>query len=333
MQSRYRALTVDWKDSKLTAEVREYDWDDLPEGDVTIRVAYSGVNYKDGLASIPEGKIVSRYPHVPGIDLAGTVVASSSPAYREGDEVLVTGYGLGVSHPGGFSQYARVPADWIVPLPPGLSARAAMTIGTAGFTAALSVHRLEENGLTPDRGPVLVSGATGGVGSWAVAMLARSGYEVTASTRKSAEADFLRRLGAREVISPEELAIPEGRPLGSSRWAGAVDPVGGAFLTQVLGTVRYGGSIALSGMTAGTDFASSVYPFILRGVNLLGIDSVQCPMTLRKTVWNRIAAEWRPDEAQLAAIAREIALDELPDALAEVLQGRMRGRAIVALAK
>lgn len=188
----YQALTVDWKGEKLKPEVRGYSLDDLPEGDVTIRVAYSGVNYKDGLASIPGGNIVNSYPHIPGIDLSGTVVASSDPAFREGDEVLVTGYGLGVSHPGGFSQMTRVPSAWVVPLPPGMSAKAAMAVGTAGFTAALSIHRMEENGLAPSQGPVLVTGATGGVGSWAVAMLARSGYDVTASSRKSAEADYLK---------------------------------------------------------------------------------------------------------------------------------------------
>ncbi|MBB6733738.1 acryloyl-CoA reductase [Cohnella zeiphila] len=329
----YQALTVDWKDSRLAAEIREYAMNDLPEGEVTIRVAYSGVNYKDGLASIPEGKIVRHYPHVPGIDLAGTVIASSDPAFREGDEVLVTGYGLGVSHPGGFSQVARVPAAWVVPLPPGLSAKAAMAIGTAGFTAALSVHRLEENGLAPGQGPVLVSGATGGVGSWAVAMLARSGYEVTASSRKSAEADYLKGLGAGGAISPADLESPDNRPLSRERWAGAVDPVGGPFLPGVLGSVRYGGSVALSGLTGGTDYAATVFPFILRGVNLLGIDSVQCPMGLRRTVWSRIASEWRPDDALLEAVSHEIALSELPDALAQVLQGRMRGRAVVALSR
>ncbi|WP_027094599.1 acryloyl-CoA reductase [Cohnella thermotolerans] len=328
---KFKALTVDWQGSELVPEIRGYSVDDLPEGEVTIRVAYSGVNYKDGLASIPDGKIVRSYPHVPGIDLAGTVMDSSVPEFREGDEVLVTGYGLGVSRFGGFSQVARVPADWVMPLPPGLSARAAMALGTAGFTAALSVHRLEENGLAPAKGPVLVSGATGGVGSWAVALLARSGYEVTASSRKSGEAGYLKALGAQEVIAPEELAMPEGRALHRERWAGAVDPVGGAFLPHVLGTVRYGGSVALSGLTGGAEFAGTVFPFILRGVNLLGIDSVQCPMDLRRTVWSRLAEQWRPDAALLDAIARDITLAELPDALRRVLQGKMRGRCVVAL--
>ncbi|GIO13493.1 putative quinone oxidoreductase YhfP [Cohnella xylanilytica] len=328
---KFLALTVDGHGSELAAEVREYAIDQLPEGDVTIRVAYSGVNYKDGLASIPDGKIVRSYPHVPGIDLAGTVLASSSPDFREGDEVLVTGYGLGVSRFGGFSQAARVPADWVVPLPKGLTALEAMALGTAGFTAALSVHRLEENGLSPGRGPALVSGATGGVGSWAVALLARSGYEVTASSRKAGESGYLRELGASEIVTPAELEVPAGRSLGRERWAAAVDPVGGPTLPHVLASVRYGGSVALSGLTGGADFAATVYPFILRGVNLLGIDSVFCPMDVRRAVWDRLAAEWKPGEALVGAIARVIALAELPEALGQVLRGQMRGRAVVAL--
>lgn len=329
----YQALTVDWKGEKLKPEVRGYSLDDLPEGDVTIRVAYSGVNYKDGLTSIPGGNIVNSYPHIPGIDLSGTVVDSSDPAFRVGDEVLVTGYRLGVSHPGGFTQMTRVPAAWVVPLPPGMSAKAAMAVGTAGFTAALSIHRMEENGLAAGKGPILVTGATGGVGSWAVAMLARSGYDVTASSRKSAEADYLKKLGAAECISPQELELPEGRSLHQERWAGAVDPVGGALLPHVLRSVRYGGSVAVSGFTGGMDFASSVLPFILRGVNLLGIDSVQCPMELRHKVWGRIAAEWLPEEEMLDSVVHEIALSDLPDALAQILQGRMRGRAVVDLSR
>ncbi|MDI4649170.1 acrylyl-CoA reductase family protein [Cohnella hashimotonis] len=327
----YRALTVDWKDTKLQPEIRDYSIDDLPDGEVTIRVAYSSVNYKDGLTIIPGAGIVSHYPHIPGIDLAGTVLASSDPSFKEGDEVLVTGYGLGASHSGGFSELARVPAAWVVPMPAGLTAKAAMALGTAGFTAALSVHRMEQNGLRQDQGSVLVSGATGGVGSWAVSMLAKSGYAVTASTRKSAEIDYLKSIGARETISPSELETPEGKSLNRERWAAAVDPVGGPFLTHVLNSVRYGGSVALSGFTGGAELATTVYPFILRGVNLLGIDSVLCPMDVRRTVWNRIAAEWQPDGALLDAIVHEISLSELPAAIAQVLQGRMRGRAVVAL--
>ncbi|OAS17366.1 acryloyl-CoA reductase [Paenibacillus oryzisoli] len=327
----YRALTVDWEGSNLKSDIREYAMDDLPSGEVTIRVAYSSINYKDGLSTIPGAGIISQYPHVPGIDLAGTVVTSSDPAFQVGDEVLITGYGLGASHPGGFSEFARVPAAWVVPMPPGLTAKSAMAIGTAGFTAALSVHRMEENGLKPNQGPILVSGATGGVGSWAVTMLAQSGYEVTASTRKSSEIEYLKKLGARETISPAELEIPEAKSLYRERWAGAVDPVGGPYLTHILNSVRYGGSVTLSGFTGGSELVSTVLPFILRGVNLLGIDSVLCPMDVRRAVWNRIATEWKPDEVLLDSIVKEISLSELPEAITQVLQGRMRGRSIVAL--
>ncbi|WP_138754503.1 acryloyl-CoA reductase [Paenibacillus sinopodophylli] len=327
----YRALTVDWQGSSLRTDIVEYAMDDLPKGEVTIRVAYSGVNYKDGLSTIPGTGIVSQYPHIPGIDLAGTVIASSDPSINEGDEVLITGYGLGASHPGGFSEFARVPAAWVVPMPFGLNAKAAMAIGTAGFTAALSVHRMEENGLKPGQGPVLVSGATGGVGSWAVSMLAKSGYEVTASTRKSSESEYLMNIGARETISPSELEVPESKSLYRERWAGAVDPVGGTSLTHVLKSVRYGGTVALSGFTGGAELATSVYPFILRGVNLLGIDSVLCPMDVRRAVWNRIATEWKPDEALLDSIVHEISLSDLPAAISQIMQGRMRGRSVVAL--
>ncbi|WP_338131045.1 acrylyl-CoA reductase family protein [Cohnella rhizosphaerae] len=299
---------------------------------MTIRVAYSSVNYKDGLTTIPGAGIVSQYPHIPGIDLAGSVIASSDSSFKEGDEVLVTGYGLGASHPGGFSELARVPASWVVPMPQGLTAKAAMALGTAGFTAALSIHRMEQNGLSPGQGSVLVSGATGGVGSWAVSMLAKSGYDVTASTRKSEEIAYLKSIGARETILPSELEAPEAKPLGRERWAAAVDPVGGPFLTQVLNAVRYGGSVALSGFTGGSELAATVYPFIVRGVNLLGIDSVQCPMDVRRAVWNRIAAEWQPEGALLDAIVQEIPLSGLPAAIQQVLQGRMRGRFVVALA-
>jgi len=331
MAATYQALTVDWQGGSLRSDIREYSMADLPNGEVTIRVSYSGINYKDGLSTIPEAGIVSQYPHIPGIDLAGVVVDSSDPAFNEGDEVLITGYGLGASHPGGFSQYARVPAAWVVPMPAGLTAKTAMAIGTAGFTAALSVDRMEANGLKPGQGPVLVSGATGGVGSWAVYMLAKSGYEVTASTRKSAEIEYLKALGASDIISPSELEALEAKPINRERWAGAVDPVGGPFLTHILGSVRYGGSVTLSGFTGGAELASTVYPFILRGVNLLGIDSVLCPMEVRRKIWNRIAAEWKPNEALLDSIVHEISLSDLPDAIAKVLQGRMRGRSIVAM--
>ncbi|MFD2330589.1 acryloyl-CoA reductase [Cohnella sp. GCM10020058] len=329
---RYRALVAKLSGEEIVASVEELEIPSLQDGEVRIQVAYSSVNYKDALAVSPRGNVVKRYPHVPGIDLAGTVAASKDARFREGDPVLVTGYGLGVSADGGYAELAQVPADWVVPLPAGLSAREAMAFGTAGFTAALSILRLEEAGLAPGQGPVLVTGATGGVGSVAVAMLAGLGYEVAASSRKAdpkAQA-FLRGLGASELLPPEALRMPEGKAIARERWAGVVDPVGGPALRDVLGTIRYGGGIALSGFTGGADFAANVYPFILRGVKLLGIDSVLCPKPERLRTWERMAGDLKP--ASLTdAIAREVALEELPDALSAILRGEMRGRVIAKL--
>jgi acrylyl-CoA reductase (NADPH) len=327
----FRAFVVNKTEEAFTREVRELKLADLPAGDVTIRVHASSVNYKDGLASTPNGRIVRSYPFVPGIDLAGTVAESSDPRFREGDAVLVTGYDMGVAHFGGYSEYARVPADWVVPLPEGLSMQEAMAIGTAGFTAALSVQRLEQNGLRPERGPVLVTGATGGVGSHAVAMLAGLGYDVVASTGKAEEHGYLRELGAKEILSREELVDPSGKPLQKERWAAAVDPVGGKTLAYVLSTTRYGGSVAVSGLTGGSDLPTTVLPFILRGVNLLGIDSVNCPMDVRLGLWKRLATDLKP-QGLTESIAEEITLDQLPDTLDAILKGQLRGRKIVTLA-
>ncbi|CAH0118211.1 Putative quinone oxidoreductase YhfP [Paenibacillus sp. CECT 9249] len=328
--NQFRAFVVHQAEDGLHAAVAERSVNDLPQGEVTIRVAYSSVNYKDGLAASPRGNVAKHYPLVPGIDLAGTVLHSSDPRYAAGDEVLATGYGLGVSHDGGFSEVARVPADWIVPLPQGLSMKEAMAYGTAGFTAALSIQRLEENGLTPDGGPVLVTGATGGVGSMAVAMLAKSGYEVAASTGKASEHQYLRKLGAQEIIDRSDLVPEKIRALDAQRWAGAVDPVGGRGLAYILSTVKYGGSVAVSGLTGGTEWNATVFPFILRGVNLLGIDSVYCPMEKRLNLWERMAGELKPDHL-LSDIGRETSLDELPAILNDILQGKVRGRTIVKL--
>lgn len=328
----YRALVARSNGEEVLASVERREAPPLRDGDVRIRVAYSSVNYKDALAVSPRGNVVKRYPHVPGIDLAGTVAASKDARFREGDPVLVTGYGLGVSADGGYAELAQVPADWVVPLPAGLTAREAMAFGTAGFTAALSVLRLEEAGLAPGQGPVLVTGATGGVGSIAVSMLAGLGYEVAASSRKAdAEAQaFLRGLGASELLPPDALRMPEGKAIARERWAGVVDPVGGPALRDVLGTVRYGGGVALSGFTGGADFAANVYPFILRGVKLLGIDSVLCPMPERLRAWERMAGDLKP-AGLLDAIASEATLEELPDALCAILRGEMRGRVIAKL--
>ncbi|WP_373286016.1 NADPH:quinone oxidoreductase family protein [Pontibacillus salipaludis] len=323
----FRALLATKEQDQVTTNVIERQESELPEGDVTIQVAYSSVNYKDGLATNPKAKVVQDYPIIPGIDLAGTVTSSNDDRYQEGDEVIVTSYGLGVSHDGGFSEYARVPAEWVVPLPEGLSLREAMTFGTAGFTAALSVHRLEQNGLTPEDGPVLVSGATGGVGSMAVAMLSKKGYHVVASTGKESEHDYLRSIGATEIISREEVTPEKVRPLQSQKWAAAVDPVGGKPLASVLASIQYGGSVAVSGLTAGVEVPTTVMPFILRGVDLLGIDSVYCPMDMRKQVWDRLATDLKPD--QMNEIENEITLDELPQTLTDILQSKVKGRTIV----
>lgn len=330
MAAPFRAFVVDKSADAFTAGVAERDRESLPAGDVTIRVAYSSVNYKDGLASIADGRVLRRYPMIPGIDLAGTVERSDDPRFRPGDEVIATGYDLGVSHEGGFAEIARVPAEWLVPLPPGLTAKEAMALGTAGFTAALAIHQLERNGLRPGSGPVLVSGATGGVGSTAVAMLAGLGYEVAASTGKANEHGFLRDLGATTILSREEASAEGARPLESERWAACVDPVGGATLAYMLRTTLYGGGVASCGLTGGSALTTTVLPFILRGVNLLGIDSVACPRDPREGLWRRLGADLKP-QGLLASIAREVTLDDLPNALAAILRGEARGRSVVRL--
>jgi acrylyl-CoA reductase (NADPH) len=330
MKETFRAFVVDKQEDSFTAAVKSITMEDLPEGEVTIKVSYSSVNYKDGLASTPDGRIVSAYPFIPGIDLAGTVVSSSDDRYKEGDKVLVTGYELGVSHFGGFSEYARVRADWIVPLPDGLSLKEAMAYGTAGFTAALSVKRLEDHGTAPQNGPVLVTGATGGVGSMAVSILAKKGYEVAASTGKESEHAYLKQLGATTILSREEVSPEKIKTLDKTRWAAAVDPVGGRTLAYLLSSTQYGGAVAVSGMTGGGNVPTTVFPFILRGISLIGIDSVLCPMQVRKKLWDRMAGDLKP-EGLVESIAHEISLDDLPQTLSSILQGKVRGRVVVAL--
>lgn len=324
----FKAFMVNKNEQDFSAEVKTIRLEDLPEGDVLIKVAYSSVNYKDGLASIPNGKIVRSYPFIPGIDLAGTVVRSDDSRFNEGDEVIATSYEIGVSYYGGYSEYARIPGDWILPLPEGLSLKEAMVFGTAGFTAALSVHRLEENGLTPEKGKVLVTGATGGVGSVAVAMLAKRGYHVVASTGKESEHEYLQKIGAKDIISREELVGEKIKPLDKQLWAAAVDPVGGKTLSAILSKLDYNGSVAVSGLTGGTDVPATVFPFILRGINLLGIDSVYCPMETRKLLWQRMATDLKP-EGLLETIKNEVSLEVLPGVLTSILKGENRGRTIV----
>ena len=324
----FRALLAERDGDDVRRGLRDLRPDDLPEGEVTVRVRWSSVNYKDALAVSPKGRVARDYPLVPGIDLAGEVLAADGAGVAPGDEVLVHGYDLGVAHHGGFAEVARVPAGWVVPLPDGLSARQAMALGTAGYTAALSVIRLEEHGLRPGDGPVLVLGATGGVGSTAVSILAGLGHEVHASTGKAEEADFLRALGAAEVLSREETAAEPERPLESQRWAGCVDPVGGAALAYALRTTRYGGAVAVSGLTGGTDVHTTVFPFILRAVSVFGIDSVGTPIERRRAVWERLAGDLRPPALD-DEITREVGLEEVDGLLDEVLAGRARGRTVV----
>jgi len=323
----FRALVAEQQDGDVVREVRSLDPEELPEGEVTIRVAFSDVNYKDALATTAKGGVAQISPLVPGIDLSGEVVESSADGISAGDEVIVHGYELGVARHGGFAEYARVPADWVVPMPAGLDLRRAMALGTAGYTAALSVHQLEERGLSPDDGPVLVTGATGGVGSVAVGILAERGYEVSASTGKDSEHEYLRELGAAEILDREEVSAASERPLESERWAAVLDPVGGSTLAYALRTMRSGGAAAVSGMTGGVALETTVLPFILRGVALLGIDSPQTPIELRRRVWERLGSDLAP--RGLDSMTVEISLDEVEGVLDRILAGEVRGRTVV----
>jgi acrylyl-CoA reductase (NADPH) len=304
---------------------------DLPEGEVTIRVDWSSINYKDALATIPKGQVAQISPLVPGVDLAGEVVASDgAQAIPVGTQAVVTGYDLGVAHHGGWARYARVPAAWVVPLAEGLTPREAMALGTAGLTAGMSIHALEAHGLSAGDGPVLVLGASGGVGSTAVGALATSGYEVHAATGKAAEHEYLKGLGAAEILDRDEVTAESNRPLERQRWAACVDPIGGAGTAYALRTTRYGGAIALSGLTAGTKLDATVLPFVLRGVSLLGIDSVQASADLRHAVWERLATDLRPRGLD-DAIAREVDLEGIEPVLDALLKGQAVGRTVVRL--
>jgi len=326
---RFRALVAERDGDEVRRELRELRREDLHDGDVLVRVAWSSVNYKDALAVSAKGRVARTSPLVPGIDLAGEVLESGGEGPPPGTPVLAHGYDLGVAHHGGFAELARVPAGWVVPLPDGLDARAAMQIGTAGYTAAASVLALEEHGVQPGSGPVLVLGASGGVGVCAVAMLAGHGHEVHAATGKAEEEGFLRALGAAEVLSRDEVTAPADRPLDRQRWAGCVDPVGGAALAYALRTLRYGGAVAASGNTGGAALETTVLPFILRGVALLGVDSAQAPIERRRAVWERLAGDLRPRALEEHGGVRELALDEVDGLLDDVLAGRGRGRTVV----
>jgi len=329
MDSPFKAFRISQTDGKVSGAVVDATIDELTPGDVVIKAAYSSVNYKDALAATGAAKILKKFPLIGGIDVAGTVASSTDARFNEGDNVVVTGYDLGVGNDGGYSAYVRVPADWVVKLPSSLTLFDAMALGTAGFTAAMSVIRLEQNGLKTGTGPVVVTGATGGVGSVAVAILAGLGYDVTAVTGKDNAHTYLKSLGAKDVM-PRSAIEKSARPLEKSMWAGAVDPVGGDTLAWLTKTMNYGASIASSGLTGGIEVHTTVIPFILRGVNLLGIDSVMCPMPLRLDVWWRLASDMKPKT--LESIAHEIPLSGLPDAFATLAAGGAKGRFIVNVA-
>ena len=322
----FKALVISKSGDAQQCAVRDADAMELPEGDVTLKVDYSTINYKDGLAITGKAPVVRKFPMVPGIDGAGTVTASSHAQIKAGDQVILNGWGVGESHWGCLAQQARLKDDWLIKRPAQFTARQAMAIGTAGYTAMLCVLALEQHGVTPGDGEVLVTGAAGGVGSVAIALLAKLGYRVVASTGRQNEAEYLKSLGAAEIIDRATLASP-GKPLAKERWAGAVDTVGSHTLANICASMRYRGAVAACGLAGGMDFPSSVAPFILRGVTLAGIDSVMAPRALRVEAWNRLARDLDP--ARLDAITREIALAEAIPAAAEILAGKIRGRLVV----
>lgn len=322
----FKAVLIEKDEAGYRAGVTEVDDAALPEGDVTVRVAYSTLNYKDGLAITGKGPVVRKFPMVPGIDLAGTVEASSHPGIAVGDAVVLNGWGVGEGHWGGLAQRARLKGDWLVPLPAAFTPRQAMAIGTAGYTAMLCVMALERHGVTPASGEVLVTGANGGVGSVAVALLAKLGYTVVASTGRPQEADYLKTLGAAEIIDRAQLSAP-GKPLAKERWAGAVDTVGSHTLANVCASTKYRGAVAACGLAQGMDFPSSVAPFILRGVTLTSVDSVMAPRAERLEAWRRLAQDL--DVAKLELMTHEIGLGEAVATAAALLEGRVRGRVVV----
>jgi acrylyl-CoA reductase (NADPH) len=327
--ARFRAYRVHNDDQGYRGLVEEVGLDDLATGDVTIKVRYSGINYKDALAGTGKGKIMRSYPMVGGIDVAGTVVSSESERFSPGDEVLVTGAGLSETRDGGYAEYLRLDSNWVIPLPDGLSALEAMTIGTAGFTAALSLYRMEINGQRPEQGPIVVTGATGGVGSMAIDILAHAGYEVHAISGKEEQFGWLAALGAEECISRHEIEWGQ-RPLESARWAGCIDSVGGDTLSGICAAIRPWGNIAACGLAGGIGLKTTVMPFIIRGVSLIGIDSPQCPYPIREQIWPKLAAEWKPRNLELIR-NRVVGLDDLNDIFGGMLEGNSLGRIVVEL--
>jgi acrylyl-CoA reductase (NADPH) len=322
----FKAIRIDKAEKGTSVALTQFDEAELMAGDVTVRVEWSTLNYKDGLAVTGKAPVVRRFPMIAGIDFAGSVEQSSHPQWKPGDTVICNGWGMGETHLGAYAEKARVSGDWLVRLPEGMSSRDAMAIGTAGYTAMLSVLALERHGVKPDSGPIAVSGAAGGVGSVATAVLSKLGYHVIASTGRMSEAGYLKDLGAAEVIDRAELSGP-AKPLAKERWAGGIDSVGSTTLANMLSMTKYGGAVAACGLAGGMDLPSSVAPFILRGVCLLGIDSVMCPIALRRTAWSRLASDL--DRAKLAEITHEIGLGEVIGAGARILAGQVRGRIVV----
>ena len=323
----FRAYRIFNEDGKTSGRFVEMTLDEFDEGEVVIRTAYSSVNYKDSLAATGAGKIIRRFPCVGGVDAAGVVESSLDARFKPGDEVIVTGYDMGVAHDGGFAGKVRVPADWVVPLPHGLNLFEAMALGTAGFTAALAIHRLEQNDLKPANGRILVTGATGGVGSLAIQMLAQLGYHVVALTGKDSEHAYLKLLGASEILSRNKINLADIRPLDKAQWAGALDAVGGTTLSWLTRTMQQGGVIASFGNAGGAELHTTVYPFILRGVRLIGIDSAATVMPLREKIWQRLANELHP--SQLNSVVSTIPFIQLPEAFQKMLHGQSHGRVVV----
>jgi acrylyl-CoA reductase (NADPH) len=322
----FKAIVIDKTEAGQTVRLTDFDESNLMDGDVTVRVEYSTVNYKDGLAVTGKAPVVRRFPMIAGVDFAGTVESSSHPDWKAGDKVVLNGWGLGETHLGAYAEKARVKGDWLVRLPTTISTRDAMAIGTAGYTAMLSVMALERAGLEPTRGPIVVTGAAGGVGSVAVALLAKLGYPVIASTGRPDEAAYLKGLGATEIIERKELSGPP-RPLAKERWAGGIDAVGSTTLANALSMTRYGGAVAACGLAGGMDLPGSVAPFILRGISLLGIDSVMCPLPLRREAWRRLETDL--DRSKIAAMVSEIGLADVIAAGQRIVEGQVRGRIVV----
>jgi acrylyl-CoA reductase (NADPH) len=327
---KFKAYRLSEVEKKIKAEFVECTLDDLDPGEVVVRVAYSDVNYKDALAATGKGRILLRPSCIGGIDLSGTVTASSDPRFSKGDAVLATSYDIGVKHHGGYAQYARLPADWVVKMPQGMTLWEAMAFGTAGFTAGLGIVRMEQVGLKPANGPVVVDGATGGVGSIAIAALSKLGYKVVALTGKESEADWLKRIGASEVRFRKDLDLSKIKPLDKAQWAGGVDNLGGDILAWMASTMQVGGVIASVGLAAGLSLNTTVMPFILRGVSLLGVDSVNCPMAVRREVWRRLATDMKPQG--LKEMAKTIPFDDLPNAFGDFIDARVARRVVVDLA-